>query len=83
MPYVARDYLVDPPLCPVWRYMNLEKLLSILTDKTLFFASVGTLAKSADTRVNTPAELDALGLTPDNAKIVDQHGATSKIPCFS
>jgi hypothetical protein len=30
MPYVRRNYLVEPAESPVWRYMNLEKLLSIL-----------------------------------------------------
>ena len=46
MPYVPLDYLDDPADCPVWRYMNLEKLLSILLDQALFFPSRTTLAQN-------------------------------------
>jgi hypothetical protein len=45
MSYVPRNYLDDPADSPVWRYMNLEKLLSILFDHALFFASGSTLAR--------------------------------------
>jgi len=44
MPYVARPYLDDPADIQVWRYMNIEKLLSILVDQALFFASTRTIA---------------------------------------
>ena len=45
MPYVPRNYLDDPADSPVWRYMNLEKLVSILLDHALFFASGSILAR--------------------------------------
>jgi hypothetical protein len=44
MPCVAFPYLDDPADCSVWRYMNLEKLLSILIDRALFFAPTAVLA---------------------------------------
>ena len=44
MPYIARPYLDDPADIQVWRYMDIEKLLSILVDQALFFASTRTIA---------------------------------------
>jgi hypothetical protein len=44
MPYVPFEYLDEPADSPVWRYMNLEKLLSILLERALFFSSISTLA---------------------------------------
>jgi hypothetical protein len=83
MPYVERPYLVDPADVPVWRYMNLEKLLSILIDQALFFASVKTLAQSDRYEGQpTPAEITASGLMPSVAKELDQYNASTKGSLF-
>jgi hypothetical protein len=76
MPYVERPYLIDPADLPVWRYMNIEKLLSILSDQTLFFASVKTLAQSDRYEGRpTPTEMAANGLVPSVAKKLDRYNA--------
>lgn len=74
MPYVPLHYLVDPADIPVWRYMNLEKLLSILNGQALFFPSVKLLIKS-DRYEGQPtlADLAALSLAPSVAKELNQY----------
>jgi hypothetical protein len=63
MTYVSRSYLDDPGDAPVWRYMNIEKLLSILLDHALFFPSGTTLAEFDRYEGQaTSSEVNALGL---------------------
>jgi len=73
MPYVARSYLDDPADIQVWRYMDIEKLLSILVDQALFFASTRTIASDDWFEGQfTADELAALGLDPTVFKEIDE-----------
>jgi hypothetical protein len=73
MPYVARPYLDDPADIQVWRYMDIEKLLSILVDQALFFASTRTIASDDWFEGQfTADELAALGLDPFVFKEIDE-----------
>lgn len=47
MPYLPHEHLdeLSDPEAPLWRYMDLAKLVSVLVDKALFFPSGKTLAK--------------------------------------
>lgn len=83
MPYVARPYLSDPPDLPVWRYMNLEKLLSILSNQALFFPSVTTLIRSDRYEGQpTPAEIADSGLTITDAREIDKYNASDIASLF-
>ena len=70
MPYVSLPYLDDPANCSVWRYMNLEKLLSILIDHALFFASSTTLAQS-DKYEGQATASELAGLEREAAKEIE------------
>jgi hypothetical protein len=71
MPYVSLPYLDDPVDCPVWRYMNLEKLLSILIDHALFFASRTTLAQSDKYQGQATAS-ELVGLEREAAQEIEE-----------
>ena len=65
MTYVPRPYLDDPADSPVWRYMNIEKLLSILLGHALFFTSGKTLSELDKYEGQaTSSEVSALNLEP-------------------
>jgi hypothetical protein len=69
MPYAPRHYLDDPADAVVWRYMNLEKLLSILLDRALFFSSLNTLAHNDKYEGQlTSCEVDSLKIPLDAYK---------------
>jgi hypothetical protein len=52
--------------------MNFEKLLAILIDRALFFASGSTLARDDKFEGQpTPAEIAALGIEPAAAKEIE------------
>jgi hypothetical protein len=73
MPYVARSYLDDPADLQVWRYMDIEKLLSILLDQALFFTSTRTIASDDWFEGQfTADELAALGLDPIVFKEIEE-----------
>ena len=74
MPYYPRHYLDAPPdNAVVWRYMNLEKLLSILIDRALFFASASTLRKDDKYEGQpTQSEIDALRVDLDTARELER-----------
>jgi hypothetical protein len=52
MPHVDRPYLDDPANVQVWRYMDIEKLLSILVDQALFLPRRALLAPTTGLKVN-------------------------------
>jgi hypothetical protein len=87
MPYHRRHYLDDPPdNAVVWRYMNLEKLLSILIDRALFFASASTLRKDDQHEGQpTQSEIDALGVDLDTARELERrlHKPTEQLLFFN
>jgi hypothetical protein len=72
MPFVPLPYFDDPTEFPVWRYVDIEKLLYILTDKALFFPSLETLARF-DRYEGQPtgAEIFNLGIDRFQAKEID------------
>ena len=73
MPFVARHYLDDPAGLSIWRYMDLEKLLSILCDQALFFASSRTLARDHWFEGQlTREEIRSFALTPEAAAELDE-----------
>ena len=79
MPHVARPYLDDPADIQVWRYMDIEKLLSILVDQAFFFASTRTIASDdwfegqfTTDELDELDELAALGLDPAVFKEIDE-----------
>jgi len=54
MPYIARPYLDDPADIQVWRYMDIEKLLSILVDQALFLLQHALLHPTTGLKGNLP-----------------------------
>lgn len=76
MPYVSLRYLDDPSDARIWRYMDVEKLLSILLHKSLFFASGRTLSAADKFEGQaTTAEIDSLQLNSSKIKAVETEWA--------